>query len=59
MVQVSATPASLSGRVGVRRDAVVMDIAPTEEAFEALYERDRKAAARSMQHLLRRVRSPL
>ena len=36
---------------GVMR--VVMDIAPTEEAFEALYERDRKAAARSMQHLLR------
>ena len=32
---------------------VVMDIAPTEEAFAALYERDRKAAARSMQHLLR------
>ncbi len=36
---------------GVMR--VVMDIAPTEEAFAALYERDRKAAARSMQHLLR------
>lgn len=36
---------------GVMR--VVMDIAPTEEALEALYERDRKAAARSMQHLLR------
>jgi acetyl coenzyme A synthetase (ADP forming)-like protein len=32
---------------------VVMDIAPTEEALAALYERDRKATARSMQHLLR------
>ena len=32
---------------------VVMDIAPTEEALAALYERDRKAAARSMERLLR------
>jgi acetyl coenzyme A synthetase (ADP forming)-like protein len=32
---------------------VVMDIAPTEEALAALYERDRKATARSMQRLLR------
>ena len=32
---------------------VVMDISPTTEALHALYERDRKAAARSMQRLLR------
>jgi acetyl coenzyme A synthetase (ADP forming)-like protein len=32
---------------------VVMDIAPTQEALGALHERDRKAAARSMQRLLR------
>ena len=32
---------------------VVMDISPTPEALSALYERDRKAAARSMQRLLR------
>ncbi len=32
---------------------VVMDIAPTEEALAALWERDRKAAARSMERLLR------
>jgi len=32
---------------------VVMDISPTTEALAALYERDRKAAARSMQRLLR------
>jgi acetyl coenzyme A synthetase (ADP forming)-like protein len=32
---------------------VVMDIAPTEDALAALYERDRKAAARSMRRLLR------
>ncbi len=32
---------------------VVMDISPTTEALRALYERDRKAAARSMQRLLR------
>ena len=32
---------------------VVMDISPTSEALSALYERDRKAAARSMQRLLR------
>ena len=32
---------------------VVMDISPTTEALPALYERDRKAAARSMQRLLR------
>jgi acetyl coenzyme A synthetase (ADP forming)-like protein len=32
---------------------VVMDIAPTPEALDALYERDRKAAARSMERLLR------
>ena len=32
---------------------VVMDISPTTEALQALYERDRKAAARSMQRLLR------
>jgi acetyl coenzyme A synthetase (ADP forming)-like protein len=32
---------------------VVMDISPTPEALQALYERDRKAAARSMQRLLR------
>ena len=32
---------------------VVMDISPTTDALQALYERDRKAAARSMQRLLR------
>ncbi len=32
---------------------VVMDISPTGEALHALHERDRKAAARSMQRLLR------
>jgi acetyl coenzyme A synthetase (ADP forming)-like protein len=32
---------------------VVMDIAPTEEALAALWERDRIAAARSMERLLR------
>ncbi|HTT91372.1 MAG TPA: acetate--CoA ligase family protein, partial [Acidimicrobiales bacterium] len=32
---------------------VVMDISPTSEALHALYERDRKATARSMQRLLR------
>ncbi|HTV10334.1 MAG TPA: GNAT family N-acetyltransferase [Acidimicrobiales bacterium] len=32
---------------------VVMDISPTPEALAALYERDRKATARSMEHLLR------
>ena len=32
---------------------VVMDISPTPEALSALYERDRRAAARSMQRLLR------
>jgi acetyl coenzyme A synthetase (ADP forming)-like protein len=32
---------------------VVMDISPTNEALAALYLRDRKAAARSMQRLLR------
>ncbi|HTW10461.1 MAG TPA: GNAT family N-acetyltransferase [Acidimicrobiales bacterium] len=32
---------------------VVMDISPSEEALRALYERDRLAAARSMQRLLR------
>ena len=32
---------------------VVMDISPTTEALHALHERDRKAAARSMQRLLR------
>ena len=32
---------------------VMMDISPTTEALHALYERDRKAAARSMQRLLR------
>ena len=32
---------------------VVMDISPTTEALHSLYERDRKAAARSMQRLLR------
>ena len=32
---------------------VVMDISPTTEALRPLYERDRKAAARSMQRLLR------
>jgi acyl-CoA synthetase (NDP forming)/GNAT superfamily N-acetyltransferase len=32
---------------------VVMDIAPTAEALASLYERDRKAAARSMGRLLR------
>lgn len=32
---------------------VVMDIAPTPEAMDALYERDRRAAARSMGRLLR------
>jgi acetyl coenzyme A synthetase (ADP forming)-like protein len=32
---------------------VVMDISPTPEALSALYERDRKAAARSMQRLLK------
>ncbi|HET9058497.1 MAG TPA: GNAT family N-acetyltransferase [Acidimicrobiales bacterium] len=32
---------------------VVMDISPTSEALSALYERDRKAAAKSMQRLLR------
>jgi len=32
---------------------VVMDISPTLEALSALYERDRKAAAMSMQRLLR------
>ncbi|HYA45197.1 MAG TPA: GNAT family N-acetyltransferase, partial [Acidimicrobiales bacterium] len=32
---------------------VVMDIAPTPEALEALFERDRKAVAMSMQRLLR------
>ncbi|HXW79765.1 MAG TPA: GNAT family N-acetyltransferase, partial [Acidimicrobiales bacterium] len=32
---------------------VVMDISPTNEALSALYLRDRKAAARSMQRLLR------
>ncbi len=32
---------------------VVMDISPTTEALHALYERDRKATARSMQRLLR------
>ena len=32
---------------------VIMDIAPTPEALEALYERDRIAAAKSMQRLLR------
>jgi succinyl-CoA synthetase alpha subunit/GNAT superfamily N-acetyltransferase len=36
---------------GVTR--VVMDIAPTVEALASLYERDRKAAARSMGRLLR------
>jgi acetyl coenzyme A synthetase (ADP forming)-like protein len=32
---------------------VVMDISPTQEALSALYERDRTAAARSMQRLLK------
>ncbi len=32
---------------------VVMDIAPTATALDALYERDRKAAAKSMERLLR------
>jgi acetyl coenzyme A synthetase (ADP forming)-like protein len=32
---------------------VIMDISPTREALSALYERDRKAAARSMERLLR------
>ena len=32
---------------------VVMDISPTQDALSALYERDRLAAARSMQRLLR------
>ncbi|MGC8627407.1 MAG: GNAT family N-acetyltransferase [Acidimicrobiales bacterium] len=32
---------------------VIMDIAPTEEALDALYERDRKATAKSMERLLR------
>jgi len=32
---------------------VVMDISPTHEALAALYERDRKATARSMERLLR------
>jgi acyl-CoA synthetase (NDP forming)/GNAT superfamily N-acetyltransferase len=32
---------------------VVMDISPTPEALSALYERDRRASARSMQRLLR------
>lgn len=32
---------------------VVMDISPTPEALDALYERDRRAAARSMERLLR------
>lgn len=40
-----------SSEAGVVR--VVMDIAPTAKALEALYERDRRAAARSIARILR------